>query len=158
MTLNESLLTPRELELLKNAEELLSKEDGIMLTGSLALAIQGIKKPREANDIDLCNVDCDIYDLRQSGLSLVKSMNPYSEENFFMEYSYKGCKVNYLEALRIKSYSKQCTIVIHNDKEFRIVNAKTILDYKLEHAFCSIGNSEKRRNDLVYILANNSFS
>lgn len=160
MKLNESLLSPKELELLKTAEEILChkqkpwEEKMMMLSGSLALAIQGINKPREADDIDICNYGCNEWDISQTGASQVTGASEDYDE-FFCEFSMNGHKIHYLE-MSLGEPDNEYVSITHGDLRYRVLKAKYILEYKMRHAFDNDhGNPQKHKNDLIYILSNN---
>lgn len=158
--LEECLLTPKELELLKTAEELICNKNNpvdtksMMLSGSLALAIQGIKKPREADDIDICDYDCEAWNLTQVGATQITGdSNKYDE--FFCEFEMNGHKIHYLE-MSLGELENEYITVYHGSLRFRVLKAKYILEYKTRHSYDDgLGHPQKHKKDLIYILSNN---
>lgn len=160
MELIETLLTQKELELLKTAEKILCyeqrpfEEKTMMLSGSLALAIQGIKKPREADDIDICDYGCDTFDIARTGAEEVTGDSD-KYNGFFCEFKMDGNKVHYLP-MSLEELEDEYVVVAHCGLRFRVLKAKYILEYKIRHAFDNEhGHPEKHKNDLIYILSNN---
>lgn len=160
MELVECLLTPKELELLRTAEDLICykakpwETKSMMLSGSLALAIQGIKKPREADDIDICDYGCSAWDLTQVGAKQITGDSDEYDE-FFCEFEMNGHKIHYLE-MSLGELENEYLIVHHGNLRFRVLEAKYILEYKMRHAFDNEhGHPEKHKRDLIYILSNN---
>lgn len=160
MELVEFLLTPKELELLRTAEDLICykaktwETKTMMLSGSLALAIQGIKKPREADDIDICDYGCSACDLTQVGAKQITGDSDEYDE-FFCEFEMNGHKVHYLE-MSLGELGNEYLIVCHGNLRFRVLEAKYILEYKMRHAFDDEhGHPQKHKKDLIYILSNN---
>lgn len=159
MKLEECLLTPKELELLKTAEELICNKKNpvdtksMMLSGSLALAIQGIKKPREAEDIDICDYGCSAWDLTQFGAKQITGDSDEYDE-FFCEFEMNGHKVHYLE-MSLGELDNEYLVVYHEGLRFRVLKARYILEYKMRHAFDDEhGHPQKHKKDLIYILSN----
>lgn len=157
MELVECLLTPKELELLRTAEEILFSninDSWIMLSGSLALAIQGIKKPREADDIDICNYSCETWDLTKTGAKQITGDSDEYDE-FFCEFEKNDHKVHYLQ-MSLGELEDEYLTVTHGYMSFKVLKAKYILEYKMRHAFDDEhGHPQKHKRDLIYILSNN---
>lgn len=159
MELQECLLTEKELKLLSVAERLIAskKAKGWMaLTGSLALAIQGIKKPREADDIDICDYGCDPWDLQRIDSSL-RQLTGASDKytDFFCEFELDGEIIHYLE-MNLGDLKDEYITVSHKGLEFKILKAQYILEYKMRHSFdTDHGHPKKHKQDLIYILTNN---
>lgn len=160
MELVECLLTPKELELLKTAEKIIGrkgafwKTSSMMLSGSLALAVQGIKKLRESDDIDICDYGCSAWDLTQVGAKQITGDSDEYDE-FFCEFEINGHKIHYLE-MSLGDLENEYLIVRHGNIRFRVLKAKYILEYKMRHAFdYKHGHPQKHKKDLIYILSNN---
>lgn len=159
MELQECLLTEKELKLLRTVEKILASKEikGCMaLTGSLALAIQGIKKPREADDIDICDYACDPWDLLRIGGG-IRQITGASDEysDFFCEFSLDGDRIHYLE-MNLGELDDECLTVYHGNVCFKVLKAQYILEYKLRHSYdTDHGNPLKHKRDLIYILTNN---
>lgn len=150
--LDKSIFTSRELEMLDKVIIELDRDRTLMLTGSLALAIQGVRKQREADDIDICSYFPDAGDLTALGFRQMRGDSP-DYEDYFCEFEKDGEMVHFLYC----EFEKEdaCIEVKGDNRTFYVLNKKYILEYKLRHSFDILGHPQKHKEDLLYILANN---
>jgi len=151
---NKCLLTDKEKQMLDFAIKALRGDAFMYLSGSLALAIQGVKKPREANDIDFCSdfMGDSINRLTALGLDQDEGYSDEYEESFVsfsgMIYPVQLLGGGYLD-YEYKSY-------LYCGVEFKVIKAESILSYKLSHALDKAHcHPCKHKEDLIYILQNN---
>jgi hypothetical protein len=150
---NSSLLTEKEKQMLDFVVKALKGDPFMYLSGSLALAVQGVLKPREANDIDFCSdyMDDSINSLIGFGLSQEDGYSDEYEESFV---SFSGMKfpVQLLSGGRLDYEYKN---YLYCGVEFKVIKAESILLYKLSHVLDQDhGHPEKHKKDLIYILQN----
>lgn len=154
MKLNKLLLTEKEMNLFQTAKTILEGNYDVVLTGSLALAIQGIKKPRESDDIDLCSYACNLNRILKKG-ALQIGGNEDKYDDFFAEFELNGEKIHYLK-MNVGNHDDAFIPVWDDLVMVNVLNAKHILEYKLRHAFDTThGHPEKHKSDLIHILQNN---
>lgn len=165
-------MTKREKELFRIFTEIQEINQGsdIWLTGSLCFAVLGIEKPREAVDIDICTAeDYDIEDVEMpEGYECLHTKRD-GDGNYLVSARYYneelGLKVEFLvtdmpgdDPIKITSvdYVKLDLDFLKPSTACYRSKIKPILDAKREYAGQDYPQAQKHRNDIDYIVFNNS--
>ncbi len=151
---NSYLLTEKEKQMLDFAVKVLKGDTFMYLSGSLALAIQGVLKPREASDVNLCS------DYIEDSINVLTGLGLDQDEGYSDEYedsfvSFSGMKFP-VQLLGGGYMDYEYKTYLYRGVEFKVIKAESILSYKLSHALDQEhGHPEKHKKDLIYILQNN---
>lgn len=141
-------------------KEILAANPKCLLSGSLALKMQGVKTMREPKDID-------IYMPYGLELILIPDMMyssnadnaDYPDDGWDrQEYTYRGFKVDVFTEDYEPIHRDGETIYMFNSTESKGINMVDKLDiikFKASHSFGDHYTRYKHRNDIIYMMISN---
>ena len=146
-------MTENELKLLEIAKEVISLNEnlGARLSGSLMLAVMGINKRREANDIDII---CDCLCEKEEGF-------PFVPKEFSVVLT-DGIRSE-VEAVQFKNADGLKIEFMYSDEEITEIDGiscgelKMLIEAKQRYAANDLNNESRQKHseDLEFLFKNN---
>lgn len=137
-------------KLLNIAKVILAVNRDAILSGSLALKLQGKQTRREPEDIDIWISDGHITPI--PGMSTLESSDQYSESTYVRHsYIIDGIQIDFFYPAEIK---EEPAWRFHEG--FKVILPEEILKFKIEHAFDTNypEGQQKHLEDLAFMINN----
>ena len=145
--------TPEVIGLIKQAFDIMKENRNLVLTGSIALILQGMELRRQPDDIDFLYplywgwekpkewIECDIEGY------------PSDEGYTPNEYMVNGTKINVMvPCCNTPVHRLKMTVPLELGRVYKMLHLLSIVDFKLSFSFQKDGNPKKHAQDLIYIL------
>jgi hypothetical protein len=135
------------------AQELIKRNQNVLLTGSLALNLQGYKTRREPSDIYISMPPKTSFH-KLDGMDFIESSDSYDESDYQRDsYNLNGIKIDVFYP--IEDIELPYSISRLNEDLIKTVSWFEILKFKLQHSFDDKYPDKKHREDIMWFLQNN---
>lgn len=133
----------------------------IILSGSLALHVQGINLRNEPGDIDILlpfksNFSGAFGELAsETDESILRLESGYEDDNYYSRRSFLYGKYSdiKIDVFTVNNESILLDTCIYNS--IKMLTKQEIIKFKFDHALCNASSKVKHQMDLIHILVNN---
>lgn len=139
-------------KLIDIAYDIIDKNEGVLLSGSLALHELGIKLRRKPTDIDLYLPYGQKFKLLE-GMTAVGNGTDEDYENVY--YERMGYKMGEVSIDVFTPIEPEGELKLTDEQSSTILAAHLIIGFKVQHSLADAHTAYKHKMDLIHIVANN---
>lgn len=139
-------------KLINIAYDIIDENEGVLLSGSLALHELGIKLRRKPTDIDLyLPYGQKFQPIEGMIVSLIETEEDY--DNLY--YERKGYKMGEVSIDVFTPIEPEGELKLTDEQSNTMLAAHLIIGFKVQHSLGDAWTAQKHKHDLLHILVNN---